>query len=326
MPGAVRIGSDTQKSDGRTLRPHTPSYKAEMENRRPPRSNSTDRKPYFGRGRGAPGTRDNNRPGNSRPDGERSGNRSNDSRGPGTRTRSNDSRWGDGRADGGFRKDGGRRFGSGKFDKTKRDHRGRPRPGKPAPVENQIKITSDAQITDGRFRGQQLQNSPSPKAVHTDRKLREIVFRVISRRVKGGRILDLGAGVGTIGIEAISRGAMLATFVERSARMCTLLRKNLAEIGIKDGHGEVAETEILLFLRNAARRKRVWDVVYFDLPQCEEHALILDGLSNGHAIKSRGLLIVEHASDVSFPDNIKQLRRWRTIDHGEKILSIYERI
>lgn len=119
---------------------------------------------------------------------------------------------------------------------------------------------------------------------------------------------------------------MLATFVERSARMCTLLRKNLSEIGIKDGHGEVAETEILLFLKNAARRKRVWDVVYFDLPQSEEHAVILDGLSNGHAIKSRGLLIVEHGSDVSFPDNIKQLRRWRTIDHGERILSIYERI
>ena len=50
------------------------------------------------------------------------------------------------------------------------------------------------------------------------------------------------------------------------------------------------------------------------------------GLSNGQAIKSRGLLIVEHASEISFPDNIKQLRRWRTIDHGEKILSIYERI
>jgi 16S rRNA (guanine(966)-N(2))-methyltransferase RsmD len=297
-----------------------------MENRRPPRSNSTDRKPYFGRGRGAPGPRDNNRPANSRPDGDGRGNRSSDGKGTSARTGSNDSRWGGGRSDGGFRKDGGRRFGPGKFDRAKGGQRGRPGSNKSVVAENQIKITSDGQITDGRFRGQKLQNSPSPKAPHTDRKLREIVFKVISRRVKGGRILDLGAGVGTIGIEAISRGAMLATFVERSARMCTVLRKNLSEIGIKDGHGEVAETEILLFLKNAARRKRVWDVVYFDVPHCDEHAVILDGLSNGHAIKSRGLLIVEHQSEISFPDNIKQLRRWRTIDHGEKILSIYERI
>jgi len=153
-----------------------------------------------------------------------------------------------------------------------------------------------------------------------------VVFKVISRRVSGGRILDLGAGCGTIGIEAISRGAMLATFVERSARMCTLIRKNLADIGIKDGHGEVAETEILLFLQKAARRKRFWDVVYLDLPPGDERAAIFDGLSSGCAIKLRGLLIIEHTPEVSHPDNIKQLRRWRTIDHGEKILTIYERI
>ena len=231
-----------------------------------------------------------------------------------------------GRSDGRFRNDDGKRFeGPGRFNKT--DNRSRSRPSKPAPPpENEIKITSDAQITDGRFRGKTLVNSPSPKATHTNRKLREVVFKVISRRVKGGRILDLGAGSGTIGIEAISRGAMLATFVERSARMCTLLRKNLEEIGIKNGHGEVAETEILLFLRKAACRKRVWDVVYFDLPPCDEHAAILDALSSGCGIKPRGLLIVEHPSENTHPDTIKQLKRWRTIDHGEKILSIYERI
>ncbi|MEO8042284.1 MAG: RsmD family RNA methyltransferase [Acidobacteriota bacterium] len=297
-----------------------------MENRRPPRSNSTDRKPYFGRGKGAPAFRDKNRTADPPRDGDGRGNRSGDGRGLGIRTRSNDSRLGGGRSDGAFRNDSERRFGPGKFDKTRSDQHGRSRTGKPIVAENQIRITSDGQITDGRFRGQTLSNSPSPKAAHTDRKLREVVFRVISRRVKGGRILDLGAGVGTIGIEAISRGAMLATFVERSARTCALIRKNLSEIGIKDGHGEVVETEIFLFLKNSARRKRVWDVVYFDLPPCDEHAAILDGLSRGYAIKSRGLLIVEHASDVSFPDNIRQLRRWRTIDHAGKILSIYERI
>lgn len=229
-----------------------------------------------------------------------------------------------GRPDGRFRKDDGKRFdGPGRFN---RNDRTRPRLSKSAPPETDIKITSDSQITDGRFRGKTLLNSSSPKATHTNRKLREIVFKVISRRVKGGRILDLGAGSGTIGIEAISRGAMLATFVERSARMCTLLRKNLEAIGIKNGHGEVAETEILLFLRKAASRKRVWDVVYFDLPPCEEHAAILDALSSGCGVKPRGLLIVEHPSANTHPDTIKQLKRWRTIDHGERILSIYERI
>ena len=67
---------------------------------------------------------------------------------------------------------------------------------------------------------------------------------MISRRVKARRFLDLGAGVGTMGIEAISRGAMLSTFVERSARSCNFIRKNLDALGIKDGHGELVEMEI----------------------------------------------------------------------------------
>ncbi|MEO6334451.1 MAG: RsmD family RNA methyltransferase [Pyrinomonadaceae bacterium] len=297
-----------------------------MENRRPPRSNSSDQKPSFGQGRGAPPVRDRNRPGNPTADGQRRTTSAGDGRTQPLRTRANDSRYRDSGQEGRFGNDGGRRFGPGRFDNAKGDPRARGRKTKSDPVENEIKITCEGQITDGRFRGRTLHSSPSPKAPHTDRKLRELVFKILSRRVAGGRILDLGAGCGTIGIEALSRGAMLATFVERSARMCTMIRKNLADIGIKDGHGEVAETEIHLFLKRAALRKRVWDLIYFDLPECEERKTILDGLSNGGAIKSRGLLVIEHTPEVPHPDNVKQLRRWRTIDHGERILTIYERL
>ena len=297
-----------------------------MENRRPPRPNSSGRKPQFGRGRGAHSSRDGNQTGNAYGNRDRSGNRSGDGSGQQSRMRAPDSRWrGGNRPDSRFGKNDGKMSGPNRFDKRKGDN-GRLRSGKPGTVENEIKITSDCQVTDGRFRGRTLLNSTSPKTLHTGHKVREVVFKIISRRVKGGRILDLGAGCGTVGIEALSRGAMLATFVERSARMCTLIRKNLAEIGIKDGHGEVVETEILLFLKKMNRRKRSWDVVYFDLPSGDEHAVILDGLCGGCTIKSHGLLIVEHSSAQSHPDNMKQLRRWRTIEQGEKILSIYERM
>jgi 16S rRNA (guanine(966)-N(2))-methyltransferase RsmD len=181
-------------------------------------------------------------------------------------------------------------------------------------------------VTDGKFRGKLLQNSTSPSAARTARKLREILFKVISRRVKAGRILDLGAGSGTIGIEAISRGAMLATFVERSGRMCSYIRKNLSELGVKDGHGEVAEIEVLPFLMKAARRKRAWDLVFLDLPEGDEHEQVLSYLSRGSAIKLRGLLILSHRSGVTHPQNIGKLKHWRTIDQGETILTIYERM
>jgi 16S rRNA G966 N2-methylase RsmD len=129
-----------------------------------------------------------------------------------------------------------------------------------------------------------------------------------------------------MGIEAISRGAMLATFVERSARMCTFLRKNLEAMGIKDGHGEVAEIEILPFLKKAALRKRVWDIIYFDLPQADERSAILDRISLGCAINSRGLVIISHPAADEHQEKLNHLKRWRKIEHGETILTIYERI
>ena len=139
-------------------------------------------------------------------------------------------------------------------------------------------------------------------------------------------MLDLGAASGTFGIEAISRGAMLATFVERSARMCSYIRKNLAELGVKDGHGEVIEMEILPYLQRNSRRRRMWDVVYLDLPAGDGHAEIVEYLSRGLTIKTSGLLIIQHQSSTSYPERMSQLSRWRTIEQGETILTIYERI
>lgn len=129
-----------------------------------------------------------------------------------------------------------------------------------------------------------------------------------------------------MGIEAISRGAMLSTFVERSARCCNFIRKNLETFGIKNGHGELFEMEILPFLKISARRRRFWDLVYLDLPHCDERTEILERLSRGAALSPGGLLLIEHASDIPHPENLNQLKRWRTVDQGETIVSIYERI
>jgi 16S rRNA G966 N2-methylase RsmD len=108
--------------------------------------------------------------------------------------------------------------------------------------------------------------------------------------------------------------------------MCTFIKTNLTEMGVKNGHGEIVEMEILPFLKRTSRRKRSWDIVYFDLPVGDEHNAILDQLSRGTAIRRAGLLIIEHPTDSSYPDGMANMRHWRTIEQGEKVLSIYERI
>ncbi len=293
-----------------------------MENRRPPRSNSSGRKPYFDRDRSPSSSRSGGR---SADDGSnRTQNRTDSTGGVRRNDRSVGPR--DNSRGGGFHRRDGNRLDP--ANSGARSHDGRSRPGfdKRDKPEIEIRITSDSQITDGRLRGRSLANSVSPQAVHTKRKLREIAFKILSRRVKAARILDLGAGAGTIGIEAISRGAMLVTFVERSARMCTYLRRNLADLGVKDGHGEVIEMEILPFLVRAGRRKRVWDLIYLNVPEGEECSAIVEHLGRGNSIPPGGFLLFEHPATTSCPGQVSYLKLWRRIDQGESILSIYERI
>jgi 16S rRNA (guanine966-N2)-methyltransferase len=290
-----------------------------MENRRPPHPKSSSGR-YFDRNRGNTSFR-----GGS--GGEGSGRPTRRENKPGDGRYHDRSGGGPQRRDAGLRRDDGRSVGPrGRPGYKPGDNRQRGRPGDRARVENEIKIVSDAQITDGKFRGRTLLNSVSPNTVPTKRKVREVVFKILSRRVKAGRILDLGAACGTIGIEAISRGAMLVTFVDRSARMCTYIRKNLSELGIKDGHGEVVEMEALPYLIRTARRRRTWDIVYLDLPEGDARAAVLEHLSRSPTIVPSGLLIIPHSSASTYPDKISRLTRWRKVDQGETILSIYERI
>lgn len=186
-------------------------------------------------------------------------------------------------------------------------------------------IVSDMQITDGRFFGKYLQTTASPKARVTSRHIREVMFRILQRRIRAGRFLDLCAGAGTMGIEAISRGALIGTFVERSAKMCGFIKKNLAALNIKEGHGEIFKAEAIPFLKQMEKRRRVWDVVFFDPPPDADYDEILDYFKRGAALKSKGILVVEHPAEMFFPENIGVLNRWRVVAQDETALSFYER-
>jgi 16S rRNA (guanine966-N2)-methyltransferase len=187
------------------------------------------------------------------------------------------------------------------------------------------KLTSDLQLTDGRFRAHFLSNSLSPSATPTPRKLREIVFRVISRRVKAGRFLDLGCACGTMGLEAVSRGAMLVTMVERSARIRSFLEKNVLELGIKSGHAEVVDAEIAAFLKQAEKKRRRWDLVFLGTCSEDTEPEILSFLRRGVPITNGGLFLIEHEKDREMPESLGRLRRWRLIKNESASMTIFER-
>ncbi len=211
-----------------------------------------------------------------------------------------------------------------KFNPKKRFNKGK---GSTPPwKKNRLpRIVSDMQITDGKHRGKYLKSSDSPKVRPTARRIREIMFRILFRRVRAGRFLDLCAGAGTIGIEAISRGALLATFVERSAKMCSFIRKNLENCEIKEGHGEIHEMEVVPFLKKMSKKRRFWDVVYYDPPYDTDYDQVLKYFERGVAIRPRGALVIEHHSEMFFPERIGVLKRFKVVVKGDTAISFYER-
>ncbi|CAN5448795.1 hypothetical protein BH20ACI1_BH20ACI1_13220 [soil metagenome] len=196
---------------------------------------------------------------------------------------------------------------------------------KPWEKENRPRIVSDMQVTDGKHRGKYLQSTTSTKVRPTARRVREVMFRILFRRVRAGRFLDLCAGAGTVGIEAISRGAIISTFVERSAKMCSFIKKNLESIGIKEGHGEVVEMEVVPFLKQMGKRRRQWDVVYFDPPYDANYDEVLAYFGRGIAIRPGGTLVIEHHAEMFFPEKFGVMKRWRVLLQGDTALSFYER-
>ena len=200
--------------------------------------------------------------------------------------------------------------------------------GKPVPPWKQVerpKIYDEMQITDGKHIGKFMKGTDSPRVRATARRVRETLFKLIFRRVRAGRFLDLCAGGGTVGIEAISRGALICTFVERSAKMCGIIKKNLESIGIKTGHGEVFQIEAVPFLKQMAKRRRYWDVVYFDPPYDTNYDEVLSYLNRGVAIKPGGILVIEHHAEMFFPERMNALTRVKVVAVGETTLSFYER-
>ncbi len=199
-----------------------------------------------------------------------------------------------------------------------------------APRENEENDTGpkpEMQIIYGKHKGKDLQTVPSPKMRSTARRVREALFSTLYRRTRFARFLDLCSGCGSVGLEAISRGALLGTFVERSARMCTVIKKNMTTFGIKEGHGEVVETEVVPFLKKMKKRHRVWDIAFFDPPFDANYDEVLEMFSRGVALKKkRGILVVAHHTEMFFPEKMGILRRFRVINVPETdtALSFYE--
>lgn len=172
-------------------------------------------------------------------------------------------------------------------------------------------------IIAGEFKGRNLKSPPSMQVRPTSDRLRETLFNIIAPRIEGARFLDLCAGSGAVGIEALSRGAQHVTFVDRSRRSCQLIDSNVVLCRIPEEQFEIYQMPAEDFIRQ--EKTFAWDIVFFDPPYKEDYLRTLDLLGN-----YKGLLIVEHHHKNVLPETIGTLVKTRTLKQGDSSLSFYE--
>jgi 16S rRNA (guanine966-N2)-methyltransferase len=185
-------------------------------------------------------------------------------------------------------------------------------------------------IIAGKYRGRNLKSPPSLEVRPTSDRLRETLFNVIAPRIEGARFLDLCAGSGAVGIEALSRGAKYVTFVDRSRKMCSLIKSNLDLCRIEEDSREVMQSEAHDYLRRVLRKRRAtfdaWDIVFFDPPYVDDYLPILEifGAHASTALTESGLLVVEHHHKNELKDEMGSIIRSRILKQGDSALSFYE--
>jgi len=176
----------------------------------------------------------------------------------------------------------------------------------------------------GRYRSRRLLAPSGSNTRPTSDRLRETLFNVVSAGIPDSVWIDLFAGSGAVGIEALSRGARTVYFVESSARAAKTIRANLRSLSITEGF-EVQEREALQALRALDAAAVVCDFCFIDPPYADNTAYeqSLGFLSQSRLLTPKSAVIAEHDKHSDLLDRYGALQRFRRLQQGDAVLSFY---
>jgi 16S rRNA (guanine(966)-N(2))-methyltransferase RsmD len=176
----------------------------------------------------------------------------------------------------------------------------------------------------GAQKGRRLHGPKGSGLRPTADRVKEALFSILGGRVAGSRFLDLYAGTGAIGIEALSRGARLVTFVESDQTALRVLRANLAHCGL-DTAAAIHACSAAAFLKHRAKAALQHDLVFADPPyQHGRLAELWAALAETPAITPGALIVLEHSSKSSVPSVREHLNLLRQYRYGDTTLSVFE--
>jgi 16S rRNA (guanine(966)-N(2))-methyltransferase RsmD len=183
-------------------------------------------------------------------------------------------------------------------------------------------------IIAGTFRSRQLKSLKGLALRPTSDRLRESLFNVLAERIPGCHFLDVFAGTGAVGIEALSRGAAEAVFIENHLPAATLIQKNLDSLSIRGGTRILKLDALHGLQRLAAEHSSAspsFDIVFLDPPYAaaDEYRRVLTFLGAAPFLAPGALVIGEHRRTFELPEALGHLERVRVLRQGDASLSFF---
>ena len=179
-------------------------------------------------------------------------------------------------------------------------------------------------IIAGKFKGRQLAPLGGAELRPTLDRVRESVFNILTGRTPGARVLDLFAGTGAVGLEALSRGAERVVFVEPAREAQSLIRKNMEKCGVDAASATLLSCTAQKALGTLARQAAAFDLVYVDPPfDAGLYEPTLKALAESPVVHSGSWVLAEHFHKAVLEDSYGRLIRFDLRRMGDTSLSFY---
>ena len=177
-------------------------------------------------------------------------------------------------------------------------------------------------VITGSARGRRLRELEGQETRPTTDRVKESMFNILQFDVEDSRVLDLFAGTGQLGIEALSRGAASAVFVEQRRDAVALIRENLKLTGLSE-RARVVNGEALAYLASAGEK---FDLIFLDPPYAAKlWKPGLEAVSRFDILSDHGIMICESPQDEELPDAVGACRLHRAYRYGRIKLTTYHR-
>ena len=184
---------------------------------------------------------------------------------------------------------------------------------------------SELRIIAGSAKGTRLKTPKGMNTRPTTDRVKESVFGILAARIADADVLDLFAGTGNLGLEALSRGASTAILIDKNIQSIKIMLEN-AILTKLTGMAVICREDVMQALRRFDNEGKAFDLIFCDPPyNLGLGPKVLQTIDTGNVLKDSGILVLEHSRHEKIPEGLKRIVAYRSEFYGETVVSFFIR-